>query len=205
VHRSFLAPPPAPEERAELRSRLGVSPDGFLVLLTSGADGSGGLDRQARALAGAGLGVEIAVICGRNDALRRRIRGLRDHRGVPLTVNGFVDNMADWLRAADVVVTKAGPGTIAEALCCGTPLLLSWYLPGQERGNVDWVIDTGAGRYVPRSPQLIDTVAELSRPGSPGLQAMREAVRRVARPGATASIAALIARMAREGVPAGRP
>jgi 1,2-diacylglycerol 3-beta-galactosyltransferase len=111
-------------------------------------------------------------------------------------VLGYVNNMAEWMRAGDVVVSKAGPGTIAEALCCGVPLLLVWYLPGQERGNVEWVVDIGAGRYVPRDEQLVDTVAELAAPGSEALATMRSAVRAAARPEATRRIAGLIASMA---------
>ena len=110
---------------------------------------------------------------------------------------GFVKNMAEWVRAADVVVTKAGPGTIAESLCCGTPMLLSWYLPGQERGNVEWVVDSGAGRYTPSVPGLLDTLAELIDPSSDALASMRRAVAISARPDATHAIAELIVALAR--------
>ena len=64
-------------------------------------------------------------------------------------MHGFVDNMADWLRCADIVVGKAGPGTIAEALCCATPLVLTSHLPGQEEGNAEFVVQAGAGSYAP--------------------------------------------------------
>ena len=110
-------------------------------------------------------------------------------------------DMPQWMRASDVVVSKAGPGTIAEALCCGLPLLLVWYLPGQERGNVEWVVDIGAGRFVPHVEQLIDAVTELAVPGSATLAAMREAVRAAARPDATRRIAELIASMAATALP----
>ena len=33
-----------------------------------------------------------------------------------LTLSRFVANMDDWMVAADLMVTKAGPGTIAEAV-----------------------------------------------------------------------------------------
>lgn len=196
VGEAFRVPPPSPAERQALRRRLGLRSDRFCVLVGGGADGSGGIARRARALASADLDLELAVICGRNRRARRELRGLRTAAGRVATVEGFVTNMADWMRAADVVVTKAGPSTIAEALCCGTPLLLTWYLPGQERGNVEWVVDIGAGRYVPRTAQLIDAVAELAQPGSPSLDALRDAVGAAARPHATAAIADLIAGMA---------
>jgi 1,2-diacylglycerol 3-beta-galactosyltransferase len=197
VDTRFTQPLPDAAARADLRRSLGLEPDRFTVLVCGGADGSGGIHLRARALAESGVDVQIAVITGHNRRAWRRLQGIQDSFGRPVVVNGFVDNMPDWLRAADVVATKAGPGTIAEALCCGVPLLLTSYLPGQERGNVEWVIAVGAGRYVPRAQQLIDTVAELSEPGSTRLQAMRDVVRRLARTDATQRIAELIARMAR--------
>ena len=199
VDPSYAQPPPGPEERRRLRERLGLSPDRFVLLLCGGADGSGGIARRARALAGSGLDIDVVVICGRNVSCRRRLRGLRGHGGRPVMVRGFVDGMGDWIRAADVVATKAGPSTIAEALCCGVPLLLTFYLPGQERGNVEWVVDSGAGRYVPFTRQLVDAVAELAAPGSPALARMRATVRTLARPEATERIADLIDRVATAG------
>ncbi len=196
VDSAFARPFPDDEERRALRRRLGLAEERFTVLVCSGADGSGGLHKRARAIAGSGLDVGLAVICGRNESARKRLAGLHDSSGRPVPVLGFVDNMADWMRAADVVVTKAGPGTIVESLCSGLPMLLTWYIPGQESGNLEWVVDIGAGRYVPRARELVDTIAELSAPGSPGLAAMRAAVAAAARPEATQQIAALIADMA---------
>jgi 1,2-diacylglycerol 3-beta-galactosyltransferase len=196
VGADFTRPLPSAEERAELRHELGLSPGGFVVLVCGGADGSGGIARRARGLAGAGLDIEVAVICGRNQRALNQLRGLTDRKGRRVLVHGFVSNMGDWLRAADVVASKAGPGTIAEALCSGVPLLLTSYIPGQERGNVEWVRDAGAGRYVPRIAQLVDAVAELSAPGSPHMDAMRAAVCQVARPDAAARIAGIITQFA---------
>ena len=194
---SFTAPLPGALERSSLRRRLGLAEDRFTVLVCGGADGSGDLAARARVIARSGLDVALAVVCGRNDRDRRRLAGLRDSSGAPVTVRGFVHNMADWMRAADVVVTKAGPGTITEALCSGLPMLLTWYIPGQERGNLEWLVDIGAGRYVPHAAELLDALAELSAPDAPGLMAMRAAVASAARPEATARIAGLIAGMAR--------
>jgi 1,2-diacylglycerol 3-beta-galactosyltransferase len=195
VDSAFSRPPLRAAERRDLRRSLGLDGHRFTALVCSGADGSGGIARRARALAGADLDIDLAVICGRNHRAAADLRGLRERHGRPVQVHGFVDNMADWMRAADVVVTKAGPSTISEALCSGTAMLLTWYLPGQERGNVEWVVDIGAGRYVPGAAELIDAVAELSTPRSPALADMREAVRKAARPDATARIAALISAM----------
>jgi 1,2-diacylglycerol 3-beta-galactosyltransferase len=63
--------------------------------------------------------------------------------------------MSGWLRCADVVIAKAGPGTIAEATCCGAPLLLTSHLPGQEKGNARFVTAARAGRHAPRRRQML--------------------------------------------------
>jgi len=60
---------------------------------------------------------------------------------------GFITNMAEYMVAADVLVTKAGPGTIAEAASLGLPIMLTSFLPGQEAGNVDFVLEKGFGDY----------------------------------------------------------
>jgi len=61
---------------------------------------------------------------------------------------GFVTRMAEYMVASDVLVTKAGPGTISEAASLSLPVMLTSFLPGQEEGNVDFVIDGGFGAYV---------------------------------------------------------
>ena len=60
---------------------------------------------------------------------------------------GFVTRMAEYMVAADVLVSKAGPGTISEAAALSLPVMLTSFLPGQEEGNVDYVIDGGFGAF----------------------------------------------------------
>jgi 1,2-diacylglycerol 3-beta-galactosyltransferase len=189
------AAPPGPAERAALRGRLGHPGARFLVVAAGGAEGAGRLARRAAAIARRLPDVEVAVICGRNRRLRRRLDKLAARRGGRLSVHGFVTDMAAWLRAADVVVTKAGPGTIAEAACCGAAMLLTCRLPGQERGNPGQVTAAGAGMYLPRTGRLVAGVARL-RDDAAALAAMRAASARLARPDAAAGIAAVVAGLA---------
>ena len=184
---------PSPDgERAALRRSLGVSERCFLAVLTGGGEGSGGLARRAAAIVRSFDDIEVVTICGRNLRLRRRLARLAARTGGRLIVLGFVDNMSDWLRCADVVIAKAGPGTIAEAACCGTPLLLTSQLPGQERGNAHLVAMAGAGRRAPRRWQLLRELRVL-RHDPAALAAMRTASAGLGRPAAAAGVAALLA------------
>ena len=65
--------------------------------------------------------------------------------GMRVSVQGFVDNMEQWMAACDIIITKAGPGTIVESLIMGLPILLNGFVPCQEAGNVPFVINNGVG------------------------------------------------------------
>ena len=72
---------------------------------------------------------------------------------------GFITQMAEYMVAADVLVSKAGPGTIAEAASVSLPVMLTSFLPGQEEGNVDYVIEGQFGTYCSdNDPQGISDV-----------------------------------------------
>lgn len=72
---------------------------------------------------------------------------------VPL---GFITNMAEYMVAADVLISKAGPGTISEAAALSLPVMLTSFLPGQEEGNVDYVVEGGFGAFCQDSdPQAV--------------------------------------------------
>ncbi|HTP16514.1 MAG TPA: glycosyltransferase [Streptosporangiaceae bacterium] len=188
----FLRGPLRARERRALRQSLGLSRRRFLVVLTGGAEGSGRIYRRTAAIVRRFDDVAVVVICGRNRRLQRRLTRLAARAGGRLAVKGFVDNMAEWLRCADVVVTKAGPGTIAEATCCGAPLVLTSHVPGQEEGNAEFVVAAGAGRHAPRVRQLVSEIAWLRRDPA-AIAAMRAASARLSRPEAAADIAALVA------------
>ena len=194
VTREFWDGPLRPTERAVLRRSLGLDENGLLVLLTGGGEGSGGIARRAHAILRWFADVDVVAVCGRNRHLKRRMDRLAARAGGRLTVTGFAPNVSDLLRCCDLVVTKAGPGTIAEATCCGTPMLLTSHVPGQETGNAELVTQAAAGRSLPRVRRLVTEIARLrDDPGA--VAAMRAASARMSRPHAAARIATQIAQI----------
>ena len=146
IRPAFAEALPEPETA---RAKLGLADARFTALLVGGGEGMGPVAAIARAvasrLAATATGGQLVVICGRNERLRQAL--LQADWPIPVHVCGFVDNMQEWMTASDCVITKAGPGTIAEALICGLPILLSGFIPGQEEGNVPFVVENGVGAY----------------------------------------------------------
>ena len=171
---------------AEVRAHLGLDPERFTVLAVGGSEGAGGLRMAVGALIKSGLDLQLIVVCGRNTALKRRLSALT--APFPMRVLGFVDTIAEFMSAADVVLTKGGPQTLVEAFSLGKPVLVTRPLPGQEEGNEQLVERHGAGYHVPTAPQVVAAVARLSQDN--GLRrAMGSAAARLARPQAAVSVA----------------
>ena len=174
----------------DLRSRLGLAPTIFTILIVGGGEGMGPIEEIARALANSGLPIQLVIIAGRNNLLREKLEA--EPWAVPVRVTGFVTNMPAWMNASNLVVTKAGPGTIMETLAAGRPLLISGYLPGQEKGNVDFVEQTGVGVFRDTPLKIVEQVRQWMSPGDDSLERMSARARAEARPDAATQIADLL-------------
>ncbi len=131
--------------KANLRAALDLSPDLPVVMLMAGGEGGGKLLSTTLTLARAKLPIELVVVCGRNEHLEQKLRDIAPSLPTPLHVLGFTDKIPEYFRAVDLLVTKAGPGTLAEANAAQLPIIVYDYVPGQERGNVDFVRHNGLG------------------------------------------------------------
>ncbi|MDO8691709.1 MAG: glycosyltransferase, partial [Dehalococcoidia bacterium] len=104
---------------------------------------------------------QLVVVCGRNDRLRKKLAAM----DLPGKVLGFVEDMARWMRACDVVVCKAGALTVAEATApARRPLVIVDALPGQEKGNLRYVLESGIGVHAPPGRPLARALRALEEP-----------------------------------------
>lgn len=183
----FLTPLP---DRDGWRRERGWRTDLPVILVVGGGDGLGGVKRIAKALNSADFEATVVVICGRNEELRRDLEAV-DWR-LPTHIYGFTREMPDFMRASDIMVTKAGPGSISEAFICELPLLLYSRLPGQEDGNVDYVVENGAGVWAPRVRDALAVLRQwVTDPSARARAAQASAA--LARPDASRQLARLIA------------
>jgi len=177
--------------REELRAKLGWPQDRPVVTLVSGGEGMGPLGRTAVAIDKSGLRVAMAIITGRNAKLRTKLEKRKWQ--TPTRIYGFVHEMPQFMRASDALVTKAGPGTISEALIAGLPIVLYSRVPGQEEGNVTYVVEKGAGVWAPEPDLVVEALRNwLENPAL--LAQVSSNCRKLGRPSASQRIARIIAR-----------
>jgi len=133
-----------PADRPALRAALSLPPDLPVVLVTGGMRGLlRGVAEACDELAGIDRPFVALVVCGNHGRLEARLRA-RHARDPRFRVLGHVPDMARVMGAADLVVSKAGAMTCAEALALGRPLLLHRSLPGQEQANEAGLVAAGA-------------------------------------------------------------
>jgi UDP-N-acetylglucosamine:LPS N-acetylglucosamine transferase len=145
--------------RHEARVRLGIDCDSFTLLVTSGGVGSGQLRELVLELDRAYPEQQLMVVTGKNAALRQEqlALGLRPN----IHIYGFVNNMEELMAASDIIITKAGPGTLMEALAMRRPVIVTEAVGMQERGNIDFVLNHELGFFCPTRDRIVPAIADL--------------------------------------------
>jgi UDP-N-acetylglucosamine:LPS N-acetylglucosamine transferase len=158
VHPKF---PAYTGSQSQARATLTVQPAPFTVLVTSGGVGSGNLRTIVLALAQTYPQLQFLVVTGKNAPLRQALQELH----LPnVHVFGFVNNMEVLMAASDLIVTKAGPGTLMEALVMRRPVIVTEAVGMQEQGNIDYVLNHEIGLFCPTVERMIPAVAEFLQP-----------------------------------------
>ncbi|HZF05166.1 MAG TPA: glycosyltransferase [Patescibacteria group bacterium] len=189
----------APDPR-EMRRALGLPADVPVVLAMAGSWGSvGRLPDVARTLARIRRPVVGVLVAGHDAALRASLERLA--AGSSLRVFGFVPDLHRLMAAADLVVTKAGGMTLAEAMAVEVPLLFYGSLPGQERRNERFAAAAGVALVARRRPDL-ERLLERALRDPDLLELLRAPMRARRRPDATRTIVDLVlADCVRAGAP----
>ncbi len=181
------------QRRAQPKNDAADASRRISVLVMGGGDGMGRLIETALALAHSTLPIRLVVVCGRNTQARQVL--LRTHTQVPMNVLGFCENVPELMGNADVLVTKAGPGSICEGFVAGLPILLYDAVPGQETGNIDYVVKQGAGAWCPSPHKVVEQLAQwLQLPDT--LQCLQRASAALAQPDSALHIARVISKFA---------
>jgi 1,2-diacylglycerol 3-beta-galactosyltransferase len=178
-------------EKDDAREELGWDANLPAVLMVAGGDGMGPLYETTRAIVEKKLKCQIAVVAGRNKTLKARLDKSAEEwrREQPIHIYGFVTNMPRLMAAADMLVTKAGPATICEACIAGLPVILSDAIPGQEDGNITYVVENNVGVYAPSPEEVADAVESWLSEGIEAVHARGERARAISKPDAVWTIA----------------
>ena len=152
----------SPIDRDAERRKHGLEAARATVLVLFGGQGARKkmlhIDRR---LSESGLAIQLILICGKNERLQAELRA--QVRPIPRLIEGFTTNIPYYMQLADCLVGKPGPGSIAEALEMGLPVIVernAWTLP-QERYNAVWVCEKEVGLVVENFDHIVDAIEQL--------------------------------------------
>lgn len=180
-------------DRAAVCRDLGLDPSRRTVLIASGGMGVGPIKEVVEELlaneAIERCGMQLLVICGGNEALRRELQALADRISImPVRVFGFVETMHECMQVSELLVTKAGGLTVMEALAVGLPMVFIGTIPGQEQLNAEYTISRGAAVQMDTPEDVAGTVFRLFKDSLGELEQMRARARSLSRPAAADAI-----------------
>jgi UDP-N-acetylglucosamine:LPS N-acetylglucosamine transferase len=143
-------------DRAEILRYLGLEPERFTVFLQGGGDGATDYWKAARPLLAAHKDIQIILSAGTYRGLFRHFRDVERLRVLP-----FTKEIAPFMAASDVIMGKAGPNVLFEALALERPFIATTYFPGQEKGNLQFMQRHDIGRVALNLGEQIELLQAL--------------------------------------------
>jgi processive 1,2-diacylglycerol beta-glucosyltransferase len=157
-----FSPQSDPAHRSRLRTELGLSQDGLVVLLATGSLGMGDVSYVVRTISSTGV-AEMVVLCGRNERLRTQLSA---YPGV--VALGWREDVPELMAAADVLVHNAGGLSLTEALTAGLPAVTYRPIPGHGTANSEVLADAGLAPWPKDEAGLVAAIRQQAvRRGDP--------------------------------------
>lgn len=165
--------------KAEIRNELGWNPD-LRMALVVGSKRVKNLENTLHMLNHSGLPLQLAVVTGGDDELYALFQETEWH-GTTYLYN-YVDNLEAMMRAADLIVCKAGGLTVTESLACALPMLLVDVTPGQEEGNAEYAVKNGAAELAEEPVKALEVLFHWLEEDGKRLNEVSEKARMLGRP-----------------------
>ncbi|MBI2553059.1 MAG: glycosyltransferase, partial [Candidatus Rokubacteria bacterium] len=171
-----------PLDKSAARLALGLSARLPVFLVMGGGQGSlGGVEGVVRVLLEKERSFQALVVAGRGEGFVERLRHLCRGREGQFRVFGYTESVRQFMAAADLLVTKAGGVTLAEAMAAELPIVFFGSLPGQEARNERFATAVGVALVAKSRGELREAIFRPFDDPSV-LRSLRENVRRARHP-----------------------
>lgn len=177
--------------RFEVMEKLKLDSSLPTLLIMGGGQGLGPIKTMVRALEKVKLGLQEIIVVGTNKKLYRSLKRRLKKNRKKIIVFGYVDNVDELMSVSDMIITKPGGITTAEALAKKIPMLIVKPIPGQEENNADYLVQKNVALKLERARDINFVVEELLK-DNPRLNRMRESAGKICKPNATLDIARLL-------------
>lgn len=176
------------KDKLETRKSFELKEELPTILMMGGGEGGGGMWKIISKLNEKLTQVQMIIVCGRNKKLQNKL--IKTDFAFPVKIFGFTYEIPAIMDAADIIITKGGPGSIAEAMAKELPMIVTSWLPGQEEGNVEFVRTAEIGFVETKPSKIVNLVNYLVKDGE--VEKIRQRIRKISKPHASMDIAKCI-------------
>jgi len=166
------------QNKEYLRKIFGLQKGLKVVLILCGGFGMGmgNVSRILKNFRGIDFPLQLLVVVGKNEKLRTKLTQISKQLKIKTKIFGFVENMEELMDISDVIVTKPGGSSISEALIKGLPMILTKPVPGQEKYNVDILLNEGVAIQPKNIAEIPSLIIKLFTQEENILQKMRQRI-----------------------------
>lgn len=147
-----------PKDRLYLKKKWQVHENLFTILIMGEGEGLGPIEDAVLAFKKVSLPFQVLVVTGINRKLKKNLHKISPRLNFPLKVLGYVRQIDELMEISDLLITKPGGLTCAEALCKGIPIIAIDSITGQERKNKEFLLEKDLAFSVDSPDQVVSLV-----------------------------------------------
>ncbi|MDD5292647.1 MAG: glycosyltransferase, partial [Candidatus Omnitrophica bacterium] len=174
--------------KEEIAAGLGITLDRPVVLIMGGGHGLGPISNLINSMDRSGLNANILVVTGINKKLFNHLKNRKFKNKT--YIYGYIDYVDKLMTIADILVTKPGGVTTAEALAKNLPMIIVKPVPGQEQNNTNFLLRQGVVYKVQDTKGVVDNLVFLLN-NRDKMQFLKDSIAKLALPSSSSRIAEL--------------
>lgn len=177
--------------KGEVFKQLGLNPAAFTVLIMGGGQGLGPIKTLVASLEKVKPQLQEIIVTGINKKLYKSLKKAIKEYKKKILLFRYTDKINEFMSISDVIVTKPGGITAAEALAKKLPMVIVKPIPGQEANNTAYLVEKEAALKLD-DPKKINLVIEDLILSPDKLKRLSYSAGRISKPDASVDIAGLL-------------
>ena len=149
-------------DKDEIRKSLGLDTEKLTLLIMGGGCGIGNIKNIFEILQKSPLDFQAIICTGKNSKLKNQIENINKKYDKKTIVLGFTNEVSKLMSISDILITKPGGLTIAEALIKKIPIIISSAIPGQEERNSDYLLNNGLAARIKGTQNVLSVLEQIT-------------------------------------------
>jgi processive 1,2-diacylglycerol beta-glucosyltransferase len=176
--------------KRQLIGTLGMNEHIPIILIMGGGAGTIPMDTIVRSFEALEMPLQFIAVAGNNKKMYNQLVALGKTCSIPLKIYGFTNNIHELMQISDLLISKPGGVTAAEAVAAGLPIIIYRPIPGQEEANTDYLIQSGAALRADTLRDVFNLTTQLLTVNHCKLSDLKRKAVSLGRPNAANQIAA---------------